>query len=176
MNELEKVIPFSDENAGWNVRVVMFDGEPWFVAVDVCKALNIANPTRTLSRLDDDEKGLHSVKTFGGVQDLNTVNEAGLYSLILTSRKPEAKSFKRWITHQVLPSIRKTGEYSMKNQTPQTYIEALEALVQAEKEKLRLQQNVQEMQPKAEAYNVKLQNPSERVETASLSSCGTGKF
>lgn len=91
------------------VRVVQRDGEPWFVAADVCKALEI---DRTATRrLDDDEKGVHSTHTPGGQQDVTIVNEPGLYTLVLGSRKPEARLFKRWITHEVIPAIRKTGGY-----------------------------------------------------------------
>lgn len=95
--------------------------------------------------------------------------------MILRSRKPEAKHFKRWVTHEVLPAIRKTGTYSMKNNTPQTYPEALEALVQAEKEKLRLQQDVQEMQPKADAYNVLLSGKNAQTMAQVAKSFGTGR-
>lgn len=94
-----------------DVRAVMIDGEPWFAAVDVCQALAIVNTARALSRLDEDEKGVHSMNTPGGAQDLSVVNESGLYSLILTSRKPEAKAFKKWVTAEVLPAIRKHGMY-----------------------------------------------------------------
>lgn len=94
-----------------NVRVVMDDNsEPWFVAADVCSAMTIS--TEQTRRLDDDEKGLRTVQTPGGQQEMVAINESGLYSLILTSRKPEAKRFKRWVTHDVLPSIRKTGAYA----------------------------------------------------------------
>lgn len=93
------------------VRVTVIDGEPWFVAGDVCGVLEIRNGRDALSRLDDDEKGVATTDTLGGPQQVSVINEAGLYSLILTSRKPEAKAFKRWITHDVLPAIRKTGSY-----------------------------------------------------------------
>jgi hypothetical protein len=94
-----------------NVRVIMGeDGEPWFVAADVCAALTVS--TEQTRRLDDDEKGLRTVQTPGGQQEMVAINESGLYSLILTSRKAEAKRFKRWVTHEVLPSIRKTGAYA----------------------------------------------------------------
>lgn len=94
-----------------SVSVIDINGEPWFVAVDVCSALEIENTARALSRLDDDEKGVHSMNTLGGKQKVAIVNEPGLYSLVLGSRKPEAKAFKRWITHEVIPSIRKHGAY-----------------------------------------------------------------
>ena len=87
------------------------NGELWFVAADVCDALAIAQPASSLRRLDADERGVHTVHTPGGSQEMTTINEAGLYSLILRSRKPEAKAFKRWVTHDVLPAIRRTGSY-----------------------------------------------------------------
>ncbi len=87
------------------------DGEPWFVATDVCTVLDLQDTSKAASRLDDDEKGTTTIRTLGGNQDLLTVNEYGLYNLIFTSRKPEARRFKRWITHEVLPAIRKTGRY-----------------------------------------------------------------
>ena len=93
------------------VRSILIDGEPWFVAADVCKALELEKTNRALSRLDDDEKGAHSVSTPGGRQRMSIISESGLYSLILGSRKPEARAFKRWITHEIIPSIRKHGAY-----------------------------------------------------------------
>lgn len=94
------------------VRTVLVDGEPWFVAADVCAVLEIADPKSSVRLLDDDEKGVHSVHTPGGEQRVSVINEPGLYSLILRSRKPEAKAFRRWVTHEVLPAIRRTGSYS----------------------------------------------------------------
>ena len=98
------------------LRGKLFEGEPWFVAADVCKALDIGNPRQAVSRLDEDERmtvisndGHSGVR--GGAQSYNFVNEPGLYSLILGSRKPEARAFKRWVTHEVIPSIRKYGAY-----------------------------------------------------------------
>ena len=98
------------------MRVVMRDGEPWFVAADVCMALELGNSRQALTRLDSDEKGVISTDTLGEKQEMSIVNEAGLYSLVLGSRKPEAKAFKRWVTHDILPSIRKHGMYA----TPET--------------------------------------------------------
>lgn len=98
------------------IRTIMKDGEPWFVAADVCKALEIANNRDALTRLDADEKGVASTDTLGGCQEMAVVNEPGLYALVLGSRKPEAKAFKRWITHDVIPTIRKHGAYM----TPET--------------------------------------------------------
>ena len=101
------------------VRVVVRDNEPWFVVADVCKVLEVQNPTDAIKKLDDDEKARFNLGLRGG--DTNCVNEPGLYSLVLGSRKPEAKAFKRWVTHEVIPSIRKHGGYL----TPDKVEEAL---------------------------------------------------
>ncbi len=95
-------------------------GSPWWIADEVCDALAIAMPHRALAGLDDDEKGRHTVTTPGGPQRKATINESGLYSLILRSRKPEAKRFKKWVTSEVLPSIRRNGAYVAPNATPPT--------------------------------------------------------
>ena len=96
-----------------SVRVLIIDGEPWFVAVDVCAALHINNNRMALERLDDDEKGVSVMDTPGGPQKMSIINESGLYALILTSRKPEAKKFKKWVTSEVLPTLRKQGHYKI---------------------------------------------------------------
>jgi prophage antirepressor-like protein len=113
MNSIESSLaPFQFE--GRQVRVITDkQGEPWFVAADVCACLAIRNPSDALNRLDDDEKGLGQTETPGGEQSMSTVNEAGLYNLVLGSRKPEARRFKRWVTHEVLPAIRRTGRYAI---------------------------------------------------------------
>lgn len=103
---------------GHEVRMHHIDGVTWFVAADICKVLGIDNPRQAVSRLDDDERMTvttndgHSERGRGGAQSLNVVSESGLYSLIFTSRKSEAKRFKRWVTHEVLPAIRRYGCYS----------------------------------------------------------------
>lgn len=94
-----------------DVRVVMRDDQPWFVAADVCRALDYRMSSDMTRWLDDEDKGTHSVRTPGGDQQMLAISESGLYAAILKSRKPEAKRFKRWITHEVLPALRKTGEY-----------------------------------------------------------------
>ncbi len=101
-----------------DVRVIRKDGEPWFVASDVCAALTIADASMAVARLDDDEKGTSSVGTLGGEQAMMIISESGLYSLILTSRKSAAKRFKKWVTSEVLPSIRKTGTYTVGQPQP----------------------------------------------------------
>lgn len=100
------------------VRVIVTeDGEPEWVATDVAKILGYNHTPHMLRRLDDDEKGVRKVDTLGGAQELTTINEPGLYTCILGSRKPEAREFKRWVTHEVLPSIRKRGGYINPNAT-----------------------------------------------------------
>ena len=118
MNELQV---FNNAMFG-NVRIILQDNEPWFVAKDVCDCLEIKNTTDTLKRLDEDERARLNLGRQG---EANVVNEYGLYSLVMSSRKPEAKEFKRWITHEVLPALRKTGSYSLN--IPQTLPEALRA-------------------------------------------------
>ena len=103
-----KLMIFENETFG-KVRTLTIGGEAWFVAADVCKALDLGNPSMTVERLDDDEKGISTIDTLGGKQRMAIINEPGLYSLVLSSRKPEAKAFKRWITHEVLPTSASTA-------------------------------------------------------------------
>ena len=113
-NSLSSLLPFHYEGA--QIRVLTdSQGAPWFIAADLCSCLGIRNPSDALSRLEDDEKGLGSTETLKGQQSLATVNESGLYALVLSSRKPEAKRFQRWVTHEVLPAIRRTGSYAVQN-------------------------------------------------------------
>jgi anti-repressor protein len=108
MTELQKVFSYS----GNEVRTVLKNDEVWFVAKDVCDVLNLSNHKVAVSRLDEDEVSkVYLTDTLGRNQQTNVINEYGLYSLVLTSNKTEAKQFKRWITHEVLPTIRKHGAY-----------------------------------------------------------------
>lgn len=113
MNEMQK---FVNEQLGYELRVTDQNGDPWFVAKDVCDTLEIQNVTQAVAELDEDERAMFNIGRQG---EANIISEAGLYSLILRSRKPEAKLFKRWITHDVLPSIRKHGAYVKPNVTGQ---------------------------------------------------------
>ena len=134
------VVPFQNETLNCTVRAVVKDGEPWFVAKDVCNALSIADSKSSLRFLEDEEKGVHSMHTLGGTQQVSIINESGLYSLILRSRKPEAKKFKKWVTAEVVPSVRKHGAYATKAKLeemlsdPDAMILTLQAL-KAEREK-----------------------------------------
>ena len=139
MNEIQI---FEHESFG-QIRVIDRDGEPWFVAADVCKSLEIADTWNALQRLDDDEKGTYSISTPGGSQEMSIINEPGLYSLVLGSRKPEAKTFKRWITHEVLPSIRQNGYYalmpvetSQRALTPDDYLRAATIVARCRNDRL----------------------------------------
>lgn len=111
------------------VRTAVIEGEPWFVASDVLNLLDLNRSS--VSLLDDDEKGVHSMDTLGGEQKHSFVTEAGLWSLVLRSRKPQAKEIKRWLTHEVLPSIRKTGSYGVQQLTGPELIAA--ALIEAQR-------------------------------------------
>lgn len=150
---------FKNEQFG-EIRTVVIDGEPWFVAVDVCRALEIANSRDALTRIDEDVKGVVLTDTPGGKQEVTTVNEPGLYSLVLGSRKPEAKAFKRWITHEVIPSIRKNGGYIAGQETMSDVELMARALIVAQnviEEKNRQISGLTEenllMKPKAEYFD-----------------------
>ena len=117
------------------IRTVEINGEPWFVAKDITQSLGFGNPRQAISsHVDDDDKGVSIMDTLGGRQEMTIINESGLYSLILGSRLDSAKKFKRWITSEVIPSIRKTGSY----QLPQTYADALRELANKAEEAERL--------------------------------------
>ncbi len=112
MNEIQI---FKNEEFG-DIRTVTIDGEPWFVGKDVAEVLGYSNNRKALAdHVDEDDKGVTKCDTPGGMQDLTIINESGLYSLILSSKLPNAKKFKHWVTSEVLPSIRKTGQYQMPN-------------------------------------------------------------
>ncbi len=130
------------------IRVVTLDSEPWFVVNDVAKVLELSNPRSSLASLDADEKGVHSMDTPGGTQEVAIISEAGLYSLILRSRKTEAKQFKRWVTHEVLPSIRRHGGY-MTGQEQMSPEEMILASIRFLESKVAEQQaRIEQMRPK----------------------------
>lgn len=150
-----KIKIFENKEFG-SVRTVEQDNQVWFVAKDVCDCLGLSNSRMAVERLDDDEKAdvsLTDTSSNGVVQNRNyqIVNEMGLYNLILRSDKPEAKQFKRWVTHEVLPSIRKHGVYAVDEilNNPDVLIKSLEALKKERAEKALLQKEVEEMKPKA---------------------------
>lgn len=133
-----------------SVRTVVVDGQAWFVATDLVAILDIGRTHDAVRGLDDDEKGTDTIRTLGGDQQVSVVNEAGMYSLVLRSRKLEAKKFRRWITHEVLPSIRKTGNYG---QVAPTGPELMaRALIEANKVLEAKDEKIAVLEPKADAY------------------------
>lgn len=144
MNELQN---FNFNGA--QVRALTIENEPWFVATDACKILGLTNTTVALQRLDKDERSKFNLGRQGKT---NIVNEYGLYTLILASRKPEAHSFKRWVTHEVLPAIRKHGAY-MTDQKAEAIVtdkNALADLLQQASDQLKAKDiQIEEMKPKA---------------------------
>lgn len=153
---------FNSEDFG-SIRAIKIEDEPWFVAKDVCDALGLSNHRSSTALLDDDERGVHTVDTPSGEQDMAIITEAGLYSLILRSRKPEAKRFKRWVTHDVLPSIRSHGMYATPQTIermladPDTMITTLKVL-KAERERANaLMEDNARLLPKATMYDVAIE-------------------
>lgn len=131
MNELQV---FKSEEFG-TVRTIERNGEPWFVGKDVAAALGYKDPTKAArERVDEEDRGVAKIDTPSGEQEMTVINESGLYSLVLSSKLPSAKKFKRWVTSEVLPSIRKTGAYAV----PKDYPSALRALADAEEQKMKL--------------------------------------
>ena len=149
MNQLQA---FSYE--GNEVRTIQRNGEPWWVLKDVCDVLELSNSRMVADRLDEDEKGVSIVDTLGGKQELTVISESGLYNVILLSRKPEAKKFKRWVTHEVLPQIRKHGAYVTTSKLeeimndPDSWIKLLTTIKKERQEKELLQLQAAENKPK----------------------------
>ena len=150
---------FENEQFG-KVRTLQIEKEPYFVAIDVCNILGLTNPTVAISRLDEDEVTKFNLGGLSG--ETNIVNEYGLYNLILASRKPQAKAFKRWITHEVIPSIRKHGLYATDEllDNPDFLIEAITKLKEEREKNLKLQAINSKLeveneitQPKAEYFD-----------------------
>ena len=108
----------TENEPGLVLRSILKDGAPWFIAKDVCDALGLSNRSMAVAGLDEDEKGHSTVDTPGGPQSLITVNESGLYALILRSRKPQAKAFRKWVTGTVLPALRQDGLYIAGQEQP----------------------------------------------------------
>ena len=149
------------------VRTVQRNGEPWFVLRDVCEVLCIGSPHKVYERLDEDEKGRSQIPTPGGLQEMSVINESGLYAVILRSDKPEAKPFRKWVTTEVLPSIRKNGGYIAQQEAlspeelmakalmvAQQTIADREARIQAQAAEISaLTVDKQIMQPKAEYFD-----------------------
>lgn len=156
-----KIEVFKNEQFG-EIRTALIENEPWFVAVDVCRALEIGNSSQAISRLDADEKMITLISNEGnkrGNPNMTVVNEPGLYTLILSSRKPEAKAFKRWITHDVIPMIRKTGGYMTDSlleriqKEPAVIVEFAQALILEKNRVKALECELNTAKPKADYYD-----------------------
>lgn len=155
---MEKIQAFENENSlkvfnfqRNNIRVIDQNNEPWFVAKDVCDVLEIKNTSDALKRLDNDERARFNLGRQG---ETNTINEYGLYSLVLASRKPEAKRFKRWVTHEVIPSIRKHGTYMTPDTIekvltdPDTIIKIATQLKEEQAKRMAAEAQVEKQKPK----------------------------
>ena len=152
-----------------SVRSTMINGEPFLVGKDVVEILGYANPQKAVrDHVDDDDKGVNEMDTPGGVQTVMFINESGLYSLILSSKLPAAKRFKRWVTSEVLPAIRRHGLYAVDDMlnNPDALIEALQAYKAERMQRMALEaenavqkQQLIEIQPKASYYDVVLNSP-----------------
>lgn len=142
---------FSNEEFG-KVRVLSIDNEPWFVGRDVAEVLGYSNTRDAISKhVDEEDKGVAKCDTPSGAQQMTIINESGMYSLILSSKLPNAKKFKRWVTSEVLPSIRKTGSYNLPDFNNPA--EAARAWAKEYEEKQKALAQVTEMKPKAEFYD-----------------------
>ena len=144
---MNEITVFQNEEFG-DIRTVMLEGEPWFVAVDVCRALDLSDTGRAMSRLDADESTRIEIdhpQSPGKKLEVFAVNEPGLYSLVLGSRKPEAKAFKHWITHDVIPAIRKTGSYAPTLSPAELLVAQANLLLEQDKRMKALESNVVDM-------------------------------
>ncbi len=159
MSEIQVFTP----PVGGELRSLFLDDEPWFIAADVCEAVGHTNVTVALNMVDEEDKrsfrrseALNFTYPIADqrVQSVNLVNESGMYSLILRSNVPGAKTFKRWVTHEVLPAIRKTGSYSIPSQrVPQNFADALELAAKQAREIEAVSARVAELEPAAESWN-----------------------
>lgn len=140
MNNAIKTFDFAP---GISLRSISKDGDPYFLVSDVCKALDILNPSQATAKLEDDEKAMWNMNTAGGRQQVLIVNESGLYGLVLRSRKPSAYAFRRWVTQVVLPSLRKDGVYIVGQEKPITDADTLPGLLA----------QIAEIQAKVDALN-----------------------
>ena len=170
MNEKDQVqmTVFGNEELGVEVRTIMRNGEPWFIAKDVCDALGFSKYRDAIAKLDSDERRPLVVDTSAGARTMAAINESGLYAIIMKSRKPTAKKFRKWVTSEVLPSIRKTGSYGMKESYQiKDPAERARAWAAEYEERRKLEAGVkqlaavnEEMKPKAEFYDTIIHSDS----------------
>lgn len=156
------------------VRVISDDqGQPWFVAADVCAVLEIKNPSDAIKRLDDDERARFNLALQG---DTNIINESGLYSLILRSRKTSARTFRKWVTSEVLPAIRRTGAYTMTPALPVVKNATMQLVIAQAMELDRLEQAQQELASRVEAVEARVATQDSMFYTVLGYARKTGEF
>ena len=132
---------FNNEEFG-EVRTVVIEGEPWFVGKDVAEALGFKNPRQGLAtNVADEDKGVHSVDTPSGTQQMTIINESGLYALIFGSKLESAKRFKHWVTSEVLPTLRKTGTYEMPNMSTE-----MKAILMIDQKQVKMEQRMDKLE------------------------------
>lgn len=154
MNELQV---FKNQEFG-SVRTLTFNDEPWFVGKDVALVLKYSNPQKAIrDHVDEEDRTVNESFTVHGTA-ITLINESGLYSLILSSKLPSAKKFKRWVTSEVLPALRKTGQYQVKELSGQELM--AKALIEAQSVLAAKDKQIQEMKPKADYYDQILQSKS----------------
>ena len=156
------------------VRVISDDqGQPWFVAADVCAVLEIKNPSDAIKRLDDDERARFNLAMQG---DTNIINESGLYSLILRSRKASARTFRKWVTSEVLPAIRRTGAYTVTPALPVVKNATMQLVIAQAMELDRLEQAQQELASRVEAVEARVATQDSMFYTVLAYARKTGEF
>lgn len=140
----------------WTLRTVLVDGDPWFVAADVARILGYRDAANLCRRLDDDDRGTHQVSTPGGAQHATVITEAGLYTAVLGSQLADARPFKQWVTREILPTLRRTGTYSMAPAAPAlptTYASALRELADTVEQLQQVTDHVERIAPAADAWS-----------------------
>lgn len=156
------------------VRVISDDqGQPWFVAADVCAVLEIKNPSDAIKRLDDDERARFNLALQG---DTNIINESGLYSLILRSRKASARTFRKWVTSEILPAIRRTGAYTVTPALPVVKNATMQLVIAQAMELDRLEQAQQELASRVEAVEARVATQDSMFYTVLAYARKTGEF
>ena len=168
---------FNNEEFG-KIRIININDEPWFVGKDVAEALGYSNASKAvMTHVDDEDKGVTKCDTLGGRQELTIINESGLYSLVLSSKLPSAKEFKRWVTSEVLPSIRKHGAY-MSPETIERVITDPDFIIRLANELKTAQQKVAELQPKADYFDTvsRAEGSTSFRETAKVFGIGEREF
>lgn len=166
MDNQSKIQLFTNEELDMKVRVVEINGEPWLVGKDVAEVLGYKNPRKALlDHVDVEDKGVTKCDTLGGSQEMTVINESGLYSLVLRSKLPVAKKFKRWVTSEVLPSIRKYGMYATDDllNDPDLMIKAANKIKEEKEGRLKAESQVKELTDKVVKLSIDVNNLEKRT-------------